>query len=183
MNISTGVAEFFRFLREVCRYVLLSRLLAGKRVAPVEHLVRDHSPGIYVRARIHLVTHGLLRRHIGRSAERCSNRGECSAGRVRLRSRQRFGDPKISDDGGATGQKNILGFDVAMYDTAAVRVLERARNISQDCDCVGGMKRPAVKPRPKRFSLDERHCVIWNSSAGFPSSEERDDVRLLELSG
>ena len=70
-----------------------------------------------------------------------------------------------------------------MNDAARVRVLESARNVTQDGDDPGNGKLTLPSdPRPERLALDIRHREE-RKPLGLAGGEHADDMRMLELRG
>jgi hypothetical protein len=138
------------------------------------------------------ITEGLLRRHVGRSADRRSrlcegaregSRAGRAIGRRGARRLERLGDAEVGDHRRAPRQQHVLRLDVAVHDAARVRALQGGEHVAQDAQ--GGLvgDRPEGEPRPQRLPLHERHRVVRQPVGHRPSGEHRDDVRVLEPGG
>src|ERR1043166_9994291 len=88
---------------------------------PGEHLVEHAAECIDIRAAVQRLRSGrLLRRHVGR----CSYGESGFRDRVAAGRRDRARDAEVHQQGMTAGEKNVLRFDIAMYDTASMSVGE-----------------------------------------------------------
>src|SRR6185437_13481394 len=146
-----------------------------------EQLVRDARQRVDVTARIEMPVPGhLLGAHVRRRAHRNAGAREPlrSAG---TRDGQR--DPEISQHGLAVMQQDIFGFDVAVQDAVPVRVVEGTGERPDHVDrLVDGQGTLALEPAAQRSALHQGHDVV-EVAADRSRIEERQDVRVLELSG
>ena len=98
-----------------------------------------------------------------------------------LRIRQCFCNSEVSDDCSSVREQNIVGLDVAMYDTVRMRIAERAGDVAKDAHAFSdGEFLLSGNPRAQRFAFDERHREI-REAVGVTRRDEWNDVRLLEL--
>ena len=92
-----------------------------------EHLVRHDTEGINVSAMIgRRVRCRLLGRHVRRRAERYSRTGERLSVGWFGGCAQRLRDSEVGDEGELVRQDDVVGLDVAMYDSVLVRVAQGA---------------------------------------------------------
>jgi hypothetical protein len=156
---------------------------AGERVRPGEQLEGQHAPRVEIGARVHLVPHGLLGRHVRGRADARTGARERDGVPVRregARGPDGLGDAEVGDDRGALVQEHVLGLDVPVHQPLPVRVGERARDVAQDAHRLGGRRGAARHPRAERLASHERHRVEGQPSGGHPGGEQRHDVRLLQ---
>ena len=91
------------------------------------------------------------------------------------------GDPEVGDQRSAIVQEDILGLDVAMDNVVAMRVVERAPNLTRDAHrVVDRQLRLPGQPFPERLALDEGHDVV-QQSVGVARIDEAKDMRVLEV--
>ena len=85
-----------------------------------QHLVADHARGVDIGAMVHVrVRRGLLRRHVGGRAEGYSEGGE---GRATRRRAHCLRDAEIRHLCMLSGDEDVLGLHVPVYDTLRVGV-------------------------------------------------------------
>jgi hypothetical protein len=79
-----------------------------------------------------------------------------------------------------TGKKDVLRFDIPMYDALVMCGLESVGDVAQDPDGVADRQLAGtLQSCAKRLALDARHCVIQESV--FRAREkQRDDVWVLQ---
>ncbi len=78
-------------------------------------------------------------------------------------------------------QQDVLGLDVTVHDSVAVRVLERVGHFPRDPHrVVHGQLLFAYQPVAQRFALDVRHHVE-DEAVGLARIEQRQDVRMLQI--
>ncbi len=96
---------------------------------------------------------------------------------------ERESDAEVGHQRVTALQQNVLGLHVAVYDTAAVRMLERIGHLAhQPQRDVHGKATLALEPRAQRLALDEGHDVPQQPDvrASSPRVEQREDVRVLQ---
>ena len=150
----------------------------GKRRPPGQELVRHGAHGVDVHPVVEVrVGRGLLRRHVGRSAERHAGGGELlPAGRLA----HRLGHAEIGDERVPAGEHHVVGLDVAVHHALAVGVGQRVHHLDQDLDRVVHRQLAyAREPLAERFALDVRHHEV-EEAAGLAGVVERQDVRMLQ---
>ncbi len=145
---------------------------------PREHLETNDTQRVDVCALIGARTaECLLRRHVGRGADREANR--CDAG-VTRGGTQRLGDAEIRYECVITGKENVLGFDIPMRHALLVCVLEGVGDVEEDPDGVTDRKLAGtLQSRAQRLAFDARHRVIQQVVVRA-GEKERDDVGLLQ---
>ena len=75
--------------------------------------------------------------------------------------------------------QHVVGLDVAVHDTALVRIRQRVGYVMQNAQhIVHGQSRFAQQPGAKRLAVDVRHCEVQNA-ARLAGRENRYDVRVL----
>jgi hypothetical protein len=126
------------------------------------------------------VSGGLLRRHVGRGAQRHAERGQ---GRLTAGGGDRLGDAEIGHHGVTIGEQHVVGLDIAVHDTVAVGVGKGVYHLAQD---LGRLRDGQLSfPRqlgPERLARDVRHDVV-QQIARSGGGEQRDDVRVLQSGG
>jgi hypothetical protein len=86
--------------------------------------------------------------------------------------------PEVGDNRVAVLEQDILGLDVAVNDTAAVRILQGVGDFVRDAERLGDRKlRVTFQAIAERFAVDEWHDVIQEARA-FARVEEGQDVRV-----
>src|SRR5207237_6905977 len=106
----------------------------------------------------------LLRTHIDRSPDDRAGLREVS---FFFRHADRARDPKVRDYRGTALQQDVLGLDVAVYDSVAVRVGELARHFGRDPHCLVNRELLfPLQPVAQRLALDVRHDVIEEAVDG-----------------
>ena len=157
------------------------RRSALKRGPAREHLVGHDAEGIDIHPEIHAgVTDRLLRRHVGRRAERHAGGGErYVAGRRRIGNG--LGDAEIGHDGGAGGEQHVIGLDVAMHDALGVGVCQGGGHVAEEPHRLGnGQLAIAGNPGAERFPFDVGHGEVWQPQR-FTDGMDRHDVGMLQL--
>ena len=147
-----------------------------------QQLVGHDSPGVDVGAMVDHLTHRLLRRHVGRRADRAAGLGERGRGATVLGAGrgQGLGDAEIRDHRRAVRQQHVVGFDVPVDDSLAVGVGERPGHIAKDGHGLpDGERRPRDQSRPERLAGHERHDVVGNAGR-LAGAQDGHDVGLLE---
>src|SRR5512146_511620 len=99
----------------------------------------------------------LFRAHVGRRADQSSQLRQLSptAGGDRPR------DPEIGDERMARREENVFGFDVAVQDIMAVRIVERVGYLARDLESVFNRELSlAIEALTERFALDVRDHVV-----------------------
>ena len=145
---------------------------------PGEQLVRHGAHGVDVHPVVEVRVGGrLLRRHIGRSAERHAGGGELlAAGGLA----HRLGHAEVGHQGVAAGEHHVVGLDVAVHHALAVGVGQRVHHLDQDLDRV--VHRQFADPRQplaQRLSLDVGHDEV-EEAAGLAGIVERQNVGMLQ---
>ena len=150
----------------------------GKRRRAHQHLVEHTPQAVEVRRGAQRVTHRLFGAHVERRADRGAGLGQLFAGLG-----GGLGDPEVGDEGVATGEQDILWFDVAVDDVPFVGVPQGVGDLQRDMNRVVDRELGlAVEPVAQRFPFDERHDVV-EQAVGLPGIVETEDVRVLELGG
>ena len=98
------------------------------------------------------VTGGLLRRHVGRCADRRAGLGQRVALRSVRATRDGLRDAEVRHRGAAAREQHVVGLDVAVHDAVAVRIRERARDVAQDADRLVERHRAAQHPMAQRLT-------------------------------
>ena len=150
--------ERLRWRRDV-RGEELVRGVGQEREPAREHLVAHDAQGVDVGAMIDVrVGRDLLRRHVGRGADRHAERGlGAGGGGVAQRAR----DAEIGDERVSVGEQHVVRLDVAMHDPGAVRLGERIGDFAKQPDGLrNGYGALAVEPFAQGLALDERHHVV-----------------------
>src|SRR6185295_2042262 len=122
-----------------------------------EHLVEDAAEAVDVAASVDVgIRHPLLWTHVRRRTQRYTRRcqllrSECAGGAR---------NPEIGEESLPVLDKDVLRLDVAVDDSVAMRMIERA------CDLAGDAQRfverelsLAIELGPQRFPLDVRHDI------------------------
>src|SRR6185503_18162017 len=122
-----------------------------------EHLVQDAAEAVDVAASIDIgIRHPLLWTHVRRRTQRYTRRrqllcSECAGGAR---------NPEIGEESLPVLDKNVFGFNIAMHDAVAMRMIERACYLAGDAQCFVERELPlAIELGPQRFPLDVRHDV------------------------
>ncbi len=93
---------------------------------------------------------------------------------------ERLGDAEVRHQRLPRGEQDVLGLDIAMNDTAGMRVVQRPRDLPGNGD--GGVHRELrfpIQPVPQGFPLDVRHHVV-EEIAGAAGVEQAEDVGVLQ---
>jgi hypothetical protein len=86
---------------------------------------------------------------------------------------------KIRNERMSVVKKNIFWLDVAMDNTMAMRVAQRASNFVGNAKSIIDGKLPlAIESRAQRFAFDERH-YIEKLVVCLARIEQRENVRML----
>jgi hypothetical protein len=127
---------------------------------------------------------GLLGRHVERRANHHPHvRHRRGNGHRMMRSQQGLGDSKIRNGGGIAGKQDVVWLDVPVHDTLGVRVLQRARDVSENADHDGDRHGADThETHPERLPFHERHRVVGQPFR-LSGREHRQDVWVLQLSG
>jgi len=145
----------------VTRHDLADR--AHKRRASCDHLVEHASKRVDVGRWTDRSTTDLLWRHIGRRA------GDRPIGRHAAQTRWlvRFDDERETevDDlrrwpGLARRQDHVLGLDVTVDETDAVRCTERHRDLASDADRLAKWQRSTLEAFAERLAAQELHDEV-----------------------
>ena len=104
--------------------------VARERRLPGEHLVEDEPEGEHVSARVGLVPHRLLRRHVGHGAHGHALCGELGGGRLVVPARlHQLGQPEVHHLGmPARVEDDVVRLDVPVDHAVAVRLAQRVRH-------------------------------------------------------
>jgi len=166
--------------RHVCGQHLLGREAAERRM-PGQHLVGHNAERVDVRPVIGARVGGrLLRRHVGRSAERHADGGE---GGLPRRRAQRFGYAEIGDHGVLPRDQHVVRLDVPVDQSVLVGIGERLRDVEQDAHRFGDRQFALTHElRPQGLAFDQRHRVV-EQTLSRSGGEQGDDVRVLQLGG
>ncbi len=150
----------------------------GERRLARHHLVDDAAERVHVGARVdRAFAHRLLGAHVLGRAEAHARFGQPTVTGVGDSER----DPEVGDERLSVVQENVLGLDVAVNDTAPVRIVERARDLGRDAErVVDGKLLFSIQPVAQRFALDVRHDVE-DGAVHLTRVEQRQDVRVLEV--
>ena len=82
------------------------------------------------------------------------------------------------------GEKHVLRLDVAVDDELPMRIVERARHVTEQLRSVAHRELSVpVQPVAQGFTLDERHGVVQCTAVENPGGEEWDDMRMLKTRG
>ena len=161
------------------------RRIPAERRPACQHLVEHAAERPDVGARIHLEPTCLLRRHVGRGSDDRA-RPRLDHGLPRgppARPLAVGGDAEVEDlHQPVRAYHDVLGFDVAVDDTGAVRGREGARDLHGDVERLGERERFAVHEEPQCRALDE---LRGHEAALVPRADlvDRDDVRVVEGGG
>ena len=160
----------------------LRRRVPGEGMRARQQLVRHDAPGVEIRAVVHRLADGLLRRHVGGGTERASRLRQRGRGRA-IRGPgggERLGDAEVGDHRGPVREEHVLGLDVAMDDALVVGVVERTGHVPQQGHPFGQRERlGAGHPGAERLAPHVRHGVV-GEAVGGPGVEDRDDVGVLQ---
>jgi len=128
------IGQRLRGLGDVRREDLLGRH-PGEGRASGQHLVGHDAEGVDVRPLVDvLLRRRLLRRHVGRRAERHAHGGHVLAtGRLA----ERLGHAEVHHQRVAARQHHVVGLDIAVHDPARVGVRQRVGHLTQDANRVG----------------------------------------------
>ena len=164
-------------------------LRSGGRVgrAAGEHLVRHQPQGVEISPVIDArIGSHLLRRHVGRRAERHAGAGQpLSAGGVA----HRLGDAEIHHQRVAVGEEDVLRLDVSVHHPGLVSLGQRVGDLPGQPDDLGHRQRSGPgEPLAERLALHERHHVVVEHLRAGPVGDDArvqqaDDVRMLQLRG
>ncbi len=120
----------------------------------------------------------LLRRHVGRGAQRHAQRGETT---LTGRGAHRLGHPEVHHHRMVPRQQHVVRLDVAMDHVLPMRIGQRVEHLLEDPHRVPHRQLAlAGQLGAERLALDERHDVVEEVALG-PGGEQRDDVRVLQL--
>jgi hypothetical protein len=113
---------------------------AGERGARRQEFVCHHTEGVEIGPVIHVgVGHRLLRRHVGRCAQRHAHRGErLTPGGLA----QRLGHAEVHDQGMSPAEHDVLGLEIAVDDAMAVGLGQRVGDVAQDPDAFADRELP-----------------------------------------
>ncbi len=153
-------------------------VLAGEGDLPGQRLVEDTAQRVDVGTGVDLVTAQLLRRHVVERPHPLSRRGQAALGGASL------GEAEIGEvdvlSPAPRGHEHVRRLDVAMYEAALVRRVERGRHLGND----------AGRPRRVELALrrDERAQVgpVHEShgdvedAVSIAGCEHRNHVRMVE---
>ncbi len=132
---------------------------AAEREPAREQLVAERPDGVQIGAVVHGgIAGGLLRRHVGRCAERHAE-GSQRAGAARAR--YRLGDAEVGDERVLPREEHVVGLHVAVDDPVAVRVGEGIAHIAQDPHCVAHGQLALVRySGAQRLAGDVGHDIV-----------------------
>ena len=142
----------------------------GRRVegqAAAQRLVHHHAEGVEIRARVHLATRGLLRRHVERRAEDCALAGQAIR-RLGQRGRE-LRDPEVEDLHqravfAAGDQEDVLGLEIPMHDARGVGDLETVADLAGDPHDLVRLELAALLQQgDQRATMQELHQHIGAS--------------------
>ena len=145
-----------------------------------EHLVEDTAQAVDVGPGVELGRPDrLLRTHVRGSTEGDAAVGDClphlTAGGV-----DRAGDAEVRYDGVAVHEQDVTGLDVAVYDAAPVRQVERPRDLaSYSCSFIYGKAMLLAQTIAERRTFHERHDVV-ERPLDFSGVVDRQDVGVLQ---
>ncbi len=146
-----------------------------------QHLVTERADGVQIRPVVHGgIAGGLLRRHVGRRAERDPQRGE----RRLLRGLgHRLRDSEVRHERVLPREQHVVGLHVAVHDALPVSVGERVTHVAQDPHRIADRQLVLVgQAGAQRLALDVRHDVI-EQVARRAGREQRNDVGVLQPGG
>ena len=170
--------------REVRRILLedsrhgLSGGLALERAAAGQHLVEDDAEREQVRAAVNGLTTDLFGCHVADRAEHSS--WICADDRLgRVALAHRLGQTEIQNlHLPVTREKQVLGLQIAVDDTFAVRGREATRDLADDVDGFPGRERRS-QTGAKRVAFEELSGGI-SRPGGQADIEDCEDVRMRE---
>ena len=170
----------FRRLGDVGRQNHLGRI-PGEGRTTREELVRQRPDGIDVGPVIDVGSCcGLLRCHIGGSAESHARRGEFLPPR---RFTHRFGYAEVRHQCVAVGQHDIVRFDVAVHHALGVRLGEGIHHVPENPHDFGdGQLALPHQLLPQRLAVDVWQDII-KETVGVTRVDQHKDVGVIELGG
>ena len=147
------------------------------RRASGKHFVQHATERIDVCPSIHFfLAKRLLRRHVGRCAERETGLRKRRSGRF-----HRSRNAKIRDKRMPVGEQNVLWLDVAMNDTVLVRIRQRVGHLTGVVEGGGDRERTiAPHSRPQGLAIHERHEVV-EEPVDLAGIDQRHDVGVVQL--
>lgn len=149
-----------------------------------DHLVGHHSQGIEIGggAGVGVRSH-LFGGHVCRGTDGHPRGGELRVPVPFAAGGHCAGHSKIHDQGVASREHDVLGFDVAMHDAEPVRRTQGIGDITQDSEGVLDGERPLPRESgAQRLSLDVGHGVEEEVARGA-RVEQGNDVGVLQLRG
>ena len=123
----------------------------------------------------------LLGSHVGRRPQHHAERGGPGPARAG-RGAERLGDAEVGHHGGAGGEEDVVGLDVAVDDAVLVGVGEGPGHVAEQAHHLGEWERTPREPRAERLALDVGHGVVGQPVA-LARREQGDDVRVGEPGG
>jgi hypothetical protein len=145
-----------------------------------KHLVQHAAEAVDVRPSVEVrVRARLLRAHVGRSPQRQSRLGQP----VLTYSVHGTGDPEVGQHRLITLEQDILRFDVPVYDTVGVRVLQSTQHLDRNAaSVVEGQLLLSEQTLAEGFPLHVRHGVPKLADC-IPGVENWEEVGVLESGG
>src|SRR6185295_12493459 len=126
-----------------------------RRVAR-QHLVEDHGGREYVGARVNQPALELLGRHVLRRAHDQSGLRQRTVGLTDFID-ERPRETKVEKLDAVPRQKDVRGFQVAVYNAAAVKGVESAEHLHADTYGVGDWNGAAIQTRRQRLAVEPFH--------------------------
>ncbi len=121
--------------------------------AAANHLVQHDAQRVQIAARIHRLTRGLLRRHVGRRPHHAAGGAELS------RIAEHLGDAEIGQDRLALGREHDVGrFDIAMNGITFVRVVQGRGQFCQQARRFG-QRHDRAPAAPLRQAILQRAAI------------------------
>ena len=159
--------------------------LARKRTLASTHFVQNRTQREDVRARIHWLAFGLLRRHVRHASNHCpfsgfKDRRERGVSRAHRSLFRQFRQPEIEYlDTPAVGDHQIRGLDVAVYDSGGVRRRQRIGNLDAILQHFAKWQALTQDRVFQRFPRHVFHHQVIRVAI-LRDIVDRDDIRVVE---
>jgi hypothetical protein len=148
------------------------------RRGPGNELVDDAAQGVEVAAMVEWVAECLLGTHVQRRAYL-----EAAGSQSRPDGVKSSRDAEIRHQRVTAGEHDVLRLDVAVHDTFAVGIVQRLGDLASELYSLFDRETfVTLQPLAERLPDDAGHDIVIEP-VGFPRIEQRQDHRVLELSG